>query len=219
MIMEVQQVFVCQASFKNSKFDNKQAGTGFFIRFNKKVYGVTAKHVLLFTKTDKMNCVHFGEELIKFEFVSRKDASLRITASRLVNENSDEKIELPFHGDWLIFEILQELPESIFVFSLSENVLKQGDPLSFQGFPYQTEDPTLPIKVHGDYLEKMDSLRFRMKVPNGNYTGCSGGPIVDATNRLVGIVSSGYVDQHTNEMMLESASIQYFKKMLDESKE
>lgn len=205
-----QAVFVCQVSFKEAQFNNHHAGSGFFIQYNGQNYGVTAKHILLFAKTDKMDSIDFGDELESFEFVSPSDSTLRIRAGQLINSNPDEKLGNTFFGDWLIFEIDEDLPESVKVFEISSKPPQTGDILSFKGFPYQSDTPSVPSKVEGGFLQVLDEFTFDMKVPKGNYGGCSGGPVTDQDGKVVGLVSMGYFDQNTQQQVFHPASIAYF---------
>lgn len=205
-----QGVFVCQLSFKEEQYNNRHAGSGFFIQYNGQNYGVTAKHILLFAKTDKMDSIDFGDELESFEFVSPADSTLRIKADRLINANPDEKLGNTFLGDWLIFEIEEDLPESVKVFEISSTLPQQGDYLSFKGFPYQSDTPSVPLKVEGSFTKMLDEYTFDMKVPKGNYGGCSGGPVTDQNGKVVGLVSMGYFDQNTQQQVFLPASIAYF---------
>jgi hypothetical protein len=88
---QVDSVFVCDAKFKNSKFDNSHAGSGFLLKYKDKVYGITAKHVLFFAKTDSMNTISFGEDLKSWEFVSKTSPNKKVVAGKLINENPQEK--------------------------------------------------------------------------------------------------------------------------------
>jgi sensor histidine kinase regulating citrate/malate metabolism len=53
------------------------------------------------------------------------------------------------------------------------------------------------------------------EVSKGNYGGCSGGPVLDAQGKVVGIVSMGYFNEKENRMVFEPASLAYFKKVMD----
>ena len=210
-----QAVFVCQVSFKEAQYNNRHAGSGFFIQYNDQIYGVTAKHVLMFAKTDKMDSIDFGDELESFEFVSPTDSTLRIKAGRLINANPDEKLRNTFLGDWLIFEIDEDLPGSIKVFEISSQAPQKGDYLSFMGFPYQSDTPSVPSKVEGSFTKMLDEYTFDMKVPKGKYGGCSGGPVTDQNGKVVGLVSMGYFDQNTQQQVFHPASISYFIEVIN----
>lgn len=212
----VHEVFVCQVNFKDSQYNNAHAGSGFFISYRGSVYGVTAKHVLYFAKTESMDAVDFKGDLKSWEFVSPADSSVKIRAGNLLNKNSEELLSSPIKGDWLIFEIEDELPENIHVFEVSESEPIQGEELSFSGFPYESEDSTRPLTVRGVYKSSKTKLDFNMDVPRGNYGGMSGGPVLNSEGLVVGLVSMGYFNEEVQRMIFSPASVSYFKEVIDQ---
>lgn len=209
-----EKVFVCKVSFKDSQFDNEHAGSGFFIKYKGQVYGVTAKHVLFFAKTDSMNSVDFGDELLSWKFSSRSDSTLSIKAGKLINSNPAETLAGQLQGDWLIFEINQPLPDQVYVHELRDTPLEMGEPLSFMGFPYKSEHPEKPLRINGTFESPKDTYSFNMNVPRGEYFGCSGGPVIDSENKVVGLVSMGYYNEQESKMIFEPASVNYFKEIV-----
>lgn len=208
------EVFVCQVSFKDSHYNNAHAGSGFFISYRGTTYGVTAKHVLYFAKTESMNAVDFKGELKSWEFVSPADSLVKIRAGNLLNENSEELLSRPIKGDWLIFEIEDELPANIHVFEVSESEPEQGEKLSFTGYPYESNNPSKPLTIKGSYEGSEEEWVFTMKVSKGNYGGMSGGPVTNSKGEVVGLVSMGYFNEQTQRMVFQPASISYFKEVI-----
>lgn len=209
---QVDSVFVCDAKFKNSKFDNSHAGSGFLLKYNDKVYGITAKHVLFFAKTDRMNTISFGEELKSWSFSSKTQKDKTIKAGKLINEDTNEKLEMPPKDDWLIFEVEGDIPKDVVVYSIREKPLKIGDKVHFLGYPYKSVEP---VNVKGEYIGLTNDNNLRLDVPKDTYNGCSGGPVLDSEGKLVGIVSMGYFNKKENKMIFEPASLDYFKTVIN----
>jgi hypothetical protein len=163
-----------------------------------------------------MTAVDFNGELKSWEFVSPADTAIRIKAGKLVNTNSDELLSEPLKGDWLIFEIEDELPENIHVFELSDVDPALGEELSFTGFPYESKDPLTPLTINGSYEGSEEKWVFTMNVPRGNYGGMSGGPVINSNEQIVGLVSMGYFNEEEQRMVFQPASVNYFKEVIDQ---
>ncbi|NAS29897.1 hypothetical protein GTQ40_02835 [Flavobacteriaceae bacterium R38] len=202
---------VCKATFKNSKFDNVHAGSGFLLRHNNKTYAITAKHVLFFAKTDSMKTISFGDELKSWTLYSKQSKS-KIIAGKLINENPNEAIVMPPKGDWLIFETTDKLPKNMAIYTLRDTPLKQGEDVKFMGYPYKSESP---IRINGSFIGLTKDNNLKLDVPNGNYGGCSGGPVIDSEGKLVGIVSMGYFNQKEQKYVFEPASLDYFRSIIE----
>lgn len=206
-------VLICDAKFKNSKFNNPHAGSGFLVSYGKKVYGITAKHVLFFAKTDSMKTISFGNGLKSWNFTSKSTPNRSVLAGKLINENLNERIEMPPKGDWLIFETTTNIPEGIVVYSLRDKPLKTGENVHFLGYPYNS---TKPLNIKGTFIGLTKDNNLKLAVPKGTYGGCSGGPVIDTQGKLVGIVSMGYFSEKENQMIFEPASLEYFKKVINQ---
>lgn len=83
-------VLVSNVKFKNLKYDNPHAGSGFLLKYKNKIYGCTAKHVLFFAKTDNMRTISFGNDLKSWNFQSKINPDRKVLAGRLINENISE---------------------------------------------------------------------------------------------------------------------------------
>ena len=146
---QVDSVMVCDVKFKNSSFNNPHAGSGFLLKYEGKNYAITAKHVLFFAKTDSMKTVSFGDDLKSWEFTSKASPNKKVKASKLINENTDELIEMPPKGDWLIFDVKEEIPKGIAIHTLRDTPVELGESVDFLGYPYKSEEP---VRVKGTFL-------------------------------------------------------------------
>ncbi|NYJ28634.1 serine protease [Allomuricauda sp. ARW1Y1] len=204
-------VLVCDVRFKSAKFDNGHAGSGFLLKYKNQIYACTAKHVLFFAKTDAMKTISFGDDLESWSFVSKSNPKIKISAGKLINEDSAEPLAMPPNGDWLVFDTHTEVPSGIHLFEIRSNVLKVGERLYFMGYPYGSNHP---VRVEGAFKGYTEAGNLSLDVPKGTYNGCSGGPVFDNQGQLVGLVSLGYIDQKTDTMVFEPASTEYFKKII-----
>lgn len=209
---QIDSVLVCHVKFNNSEFNNPHAGSGFLLKYKEKIYGITAKHVLFFAKTDSMKTISFGDGLKSWEFISKTNSDKKVLAGKLINENPNELIEMPPKGDWLIFEVTGNIPADIVVYHLKEQAPKKNETLFFMGYPYKSETP---VKAKGQFIGYTKDNNLRLDVPKGTYNGCSGGPVLDSEGKLVGIVSMGYFNKAENKMVFEPASLNYFKQIIN----
>ncbi len=208
---QIDSVLISDVKFKNSKYDNPHAGSGFLLEYKNKTYAVTAKHVLFFAKTDSMKTVSFGDDLKSWEFSSKASPNKKILAGKLLNENTNELIEMPPKGDWLIFEIEGNRPRDIAIYSLRDKPLNINEDVYFLGYPYKS---TQPIHIKGTFIGLTEDNNLRLDVSKGTYNGCSGGPVLDSQGKLVGLVSMGYFNAKENIMIFEPASLEYFKQVI-----
>jgi V8-like Glu-specific endopeptidase len=204
-------VLVCDVAFKDSAFNNPHAGSGFILKQKDKLYGITAKHVLFFAKTDSMKTISFDKQLKSWEFKSKQNDKVSVLAGKLINEDPNEAIEMPPKGDWLIFEIESNIGQNIAVYEVREKPLTIGEKVRFFGYPYKNEQA---VSVQGSFIGFTTENNLKLDVSKGNYGGCSGGPVLDANDKLVGIVSMGYFNQKEQKMIFELASLDYFKQII-----
>ncbi|MAM28670.1 MAG: hypothetical protein CMC13_06565 [Flavobacteriaceae bacterium] len=210
-IAQTDSVLVNNVQFKDSKFNNPHAGSGFILKHNNKLYGITAKHVLFIAKTDSMKTISFDKQLKSWEFKSKKNDKVSVLAGKLINEDPNEAIEMPPKGDWLIFEIESNIPKDVAVYEVREEPLTIGEKIRFLGYPYKNYKAA---SVQGSLIGFTPENNLKLNVPKGNYGGCSGGPVLDANGKVVGIVSMGYFNQKEQKMIFEPASLDYFKQII-----
>jgi V8-like Glu-specific endopeptidase len=209
---QIDSVLISDVKFKDSKFNNAHAGSGFLLKYKKKVYAITAKHVLFFAKTDNMKTISFGDDLATWHFQSKTNPTKKVLAGKLINEDKTEALAMPPKGDWLIFEVKGAIPKDMHIYSLRKKPLKAGETLHFLGYPYKSEKA---IKVKGTYIGLTADNNLSLDVPKGTYNGCSGGPVIDKKGKIVGLVSMGYFNKKENKMIFEPASLTYFKEVID----
>lgn len=211
--------------YKNDKFSNPTAGNGFLISHQKKNYIITAKHVLLIAKSDKMEFIDFSGELDNWTLHPKGNPSAYILTDQLLNPNQKDSLTWDYlNRNW-------ETYDDFLVFSIKENK-SNHKPLKFKtaditpneslfavGWSYQDSMPSQQVyefnymKTEGQYHQ------LKQVGASKNIGGLSGSPILDSKGAVVGLVSSGWVDEDTGDFILEATNTTNLLKFLEEGLE
>ncbi len=199
-------------SYTDASFDNPNASNGFLVKENNKTYGITAKHVLMISKTDKMNFVDFEGDLKEWKMHPKNDSSTYVLMDKLLNTNRKDSLTWDYmfsnwdtYDDWLVFSI-KENRENPPTLKFRKKPLEKGEDLFVIGWSYQDTIGGQRVyeykydKTEGNYHELV-----QIKGPK-SLGGLSGAPIVDKKGELVGLVSSGGEDEETKQVILQATS-------------
>ena len=127
-------------SFHNKNFGNKNAENGFIVNFNGDNYAITAKHILMIVKTDKMNFVDFSGELKQWKMYDKNDSSHHLIIDKLLNENKSEKLDWDtLQDDWIVFSI-KDNKTGYQPLKFRQDSLIKGEKLYVVGWAYQDKE-------------------------------------------------------------------------------
>ncbi len=205
-------------SYNNAAYNNTNASNGFLVKYKKETYAITAKHILLIAKTDKMDFVDFEGELKEWKMHPKNDSTAYVTIDKLLNANRTDSLTWDYmfsnwesYDDWLVF-------------SIKENKAKNS-PLKFREKPLQKGDLLYAIGwAYSDTTGSQRIYKYEFEETEGNYHsliqiegpkslgGLSGAPVVDENGQLVGLVTSGGEEEETKEVFLQVTTT---KNMLD----
>ncbi len=199
-------------SYTNSKFNNPNASNGFLVKHSNNIYAITAKHVLMISKTDKMKFVDFEGDLKQWKMHPKNDSTTFIIADKLLSTNRKDSLTWNYmntnwdtYNDWLVFSVKQN-KTNYKPLAYRVKPLKKGEPLYVIGWSYKD--------VLGDqriYEYEFDSTEgdyhnlIQVKGPE-SLGGLSGAPIVDKRGKWVGLVTSGGEDEKTKKVLLQATS-------------
>ncbi len=203
--------------FVDSKFDSKGfVGNGFLLNYRGRTYAVTAKHVLLRAKTDKMKTVDFGGQLKSWRMQVNGDPSQYIELGRLLNADSNEAIDMKvLESDWLVFEV-RDNHSRLVPLKLSEHArAATGEVLYALGCSYARKAKCRQDSFSGRLLGYAEHhLLVQLDDSKSALGGLSGAPMVDANQSLVGIVSNFMPNPNGQGEVFAPASLDYLRAVL-----
>lgn len=207
-------------SYQDSSFDNSNASNGFLVGHKGKTYAITAKHVLMIAKTDAMKFVDFEGGLKRWKMHPKNDSTKYLITDRLLNTNRKDSLTWSYmdtnwdtYDDWLVFSVKENKTDHT-PLSFRKKPLKKGELLYVVGWSYK------------DTIGSQHTYEYKFDTTEGNFHnlvqirgpkslgGLSGAPIVDAKERIVGLVSSGGEDENTNEIFLQATDIKHAFKFI-----
>ena len=199
-------------SYHDASFDNPNASNGFLVQYKNATYAVTAKHVLMIAKTDNMTHVNFNGALKQWKMHPKNDSTSYIVVDKLLNTNTKDELTWEYmdqnwdtYNDWLVFSIKENQSKQK-ALRFRETALEQGEKLYALGWTYK--DTVGTQRTYEYTFEQSEGDYHNLIQTNGpDYLGgLSGAPIIDQKGKLVGLVSTGWVDEQTNKTMLQATS-------------
>jgi V8-like Glu-specific endopeptidase len=211
-------------SYKDTSFNNANAANGFLVQYKNNNYAVTAKHVLMIAKTDKMKFVDFEDGLKEWKMHPKNDTSEFVIMDKLLNSNRKDSLTWGYmdsnwdtYNDWLVFSIKE-----------NKSMYK---PLNFRSTPLEKGENVYVIGwSYADTVGAQNVYEYTYDKTEGNYHqliqkkgpeslgGLSGSPIVDVKGELVGLVTSGWEDEETKKVILEATTTENILQFITELK-
>ncbi|CAL2092984.1 trypsin-like peptidase domain-containing protein [Tenacibaculum sp. 190524A02b] len=200
-------------SYKDAKFNNSNASNGFLVRYKKRMYAITAKHILIMAKTDKMKFVDFEGELKQWKMHPKNDSTQYVILDKLLNTNKKDSLTWSYMGtnwetynDWLVFSIKEHKAKHK-PLQFREKPLKKGEKLYVLGWSYK--DTMGSQRMYEYIFDEIDGNYYNLKQLKGpkSLGGLSGAPVVDKRGQVVGLVSSGWQDEKTKEVFIQATSM------------
>lgn len=185
------------------------AGCSFLLDTGNDILAVTAKHVLTYFKSEKMDSVSFKDTLKSWKMYPKNNSADMVIVDTLINENRDEPIEeVPPEKDWLLFSI-KDKSENIQPLKFRTEPFQHGEKVYIVGWRYTDKDGTQRI-YEGNYVRSLHgSLLISTEILADNtMPGLSGAPVIDSNGDLIGIMS------HKHHKMEHLSSIDYPKQVL-----
>ena len=189
------------------------AGCSFLLDTGDDTLAATAKHILTYFKSEKMNSVSFKNTLKTWKMYPKNNPSDSVIVDKLINENCDESINrtIPPKVDWVLFSI-REKSNNIQPLKFRTKPLKIGEKVYIVGWRYS--DKECPQVIYeGNYVKSLDEsvIISTTTLADNKIPGLSGSPVIDSKGCLIGIMSKKY------GKMEQLASIDYPKEILEKT--
>lgn len=203
--------------FHESRFDNDFAGNAFLIEHQGRVFAVTAKHVLLLARTDAMTSVDLEGHLASWRVHPNGVPEQYIELGPLLNADHTEVLDPGVIArDWLVFSVKVN-HSSLTPLQLRDKPVQAGERLFAVGCSYAYRDDCAPQRVEaGTFLRYTDG-NLMVELDGFDLSklgGLSGSPVIDAEQRLVGIVSNVLPHPDGKGDVFAPASLDYLREVL-----
>jgi len=166
------------------------AGCSFLLDTGRDTLAVTAKHVLTYFKSGKMNSVSFRGTLEQWKMYPKDNSGDVVVIDSLINENEGEPIDnIPSKTDWLLFSVKAKSP-NIQPLKFRDSPLRKGDPVYIVGWRYS--DRNCSQRIYEGNFVRYDGgtvLISTVELADNKMPGLSGAPVIDANGDLIGIMS------------------------------
>jgi hypothetical protein len=166
------------------------AGCSFLIQFEDEVLAATAKHILVYFKSEAMDGVDFQGTLKAWKAFPKDNPGDLVVFDRLINVDPEETIErIPADRDWLLFTV-SERAENIQPLVLRNTPLEEGERVYIVGWRYSDKD--CPQVIYPGNFVRVDGATVLIStadLSDNTMPGLSGSPVIDAAGRVIGLMS------------------------------
>lgn len=166
------------------------AGCGFLLDTGDEVFAATAKHVLIYFKSDSMDAVDFNGTLEQWEMFPKDNPDDVILIDQLINGNPDEPLKgVPCERDWLLFTV-KEISPNIQPLRVRTDSLQEGEPVYIIGWRFSDKD--CPQVIYEGNFARLDGesvLITTKELSDNTMPGLSGSPVIDSHGYLIGLMS------------------------------
>ena len=203
-------------SFYDAQYNNHFAGNGFLIEYQQKLYAVTVKHALFEAKTPDVDSASIEGHVRQWLIHPNGKSDESVVMGKLLNASEAEKLGMNIlQSDWLVFEVSQN-NSNLTPLTLRDTPLESGEPVTAYGCSYVNAQTCEQDSYAGSFIES-DGNNLRIAMPDlnpGQLRGLSGSPVLDSSNRLVGIVSNVLRSKTGEGFDFAPANLSYLKRVV-----
>jgi len=166
------------------------AGCAFLLDTGSDTVAATAKHVLIYFKSDSMETISFDDDLVRWIMHPKNSPGDSVAIGRMINEDPGERITYaPSRSDWLLFEIGERSPR-IEPLRFRNRPMEKGERVFIVGWRYTDLDCPQVI-YQGNVVGWGDGevIISTEELADNTIPGLSGAPVIDSDGRLIGLMS------------------------------
>ncbi len=184
-------------TFKNSQVTKDFVGSAFLLSHQDHTYAVTAKHVLLETMDQGVDCISTQGHVAEWQLQPFNEKTGVVKLGPLLNENTEQSLDISvLNDDWLLFDVASN-QSTLVPLKIAEQPLQVGDAIAVYGCSYSNQDHCQQNKLTGHYV-KTDGVNLLIKLENDDMSqlrGLSGAPVLNEHQEVVAIVSNVVPDE------------------------
>jgi len=166
------------------------AGCGFLLDTGDDTLAATAKHILIYFKSENMNSVSFGNTLELWKMFPKDNPDDTVILGKLINENTAEPLKnIPPDRDWILFTVEYRSPD-IQPLKFRTTPIHEGETVYIVGWRYSDKDCPQVIYEGNFVRDEQGSLLITTKdLADNTMPGLSGSPVIDSRGYLIGLMS------------------------------
>lgn len=197
--------------FKDTTF--KDLANSFLINTGYDTLGISCKHIfMVFENQLGLKTIDLETNFNNWKLYPRNDSKKSVWVKRLINTNSNEKIE-QFNTlkirDWILFEINKDHSD-LYPLKIRYAPVKANEIVYAVGWGVEQKDNSYPAVIKLQCFKNLGDYYYTKTLsPNIQPNGRSGSPVIDKNGYLVGIVSGA----EGNLGVI--GSVTYLKKMFE----
>ena len=166
------------------------AGCGFLLDTGDEVLAATAKHILVYFKSDSMKAVSFNNALKLWKMCPKNNPEDVVVVDKLINESPEEPLaHIPPERDWLLFTI-KERSQNIQPLKFRSGPMQEGEIVYIIGWRYTDKD--CPQMVYEGNFVRSEGASFLIttkELADNTMPGLSGSPVIDSKGYVLGLMS------------------------------
>jgi len=193
-----------------------QLGSAFLLKYKNDTFAITAKHILAILKPDSIYNLTLDNFIKVWSMRPLNKEDEIVIMDKLLNEDKTESLKAKtlHEKDWLVFSI-KENRAKVIPLEFRETPPVKGEKFYAVGWTRHMKEGAQRIYEFEYYKTKGTHHLMKKLIIPEKMGGLSGGPVVDESGKLVGIVSKNEFSLFPMEKMFAPVGTDDLKAFLD----